>query len=63
MTGFQSKRAMTQSRFTTEFEVWEGDLYLYSVWTEEEADEATETGFRVVEVPQGEFNPFNTANS
>ena len=31
------------------FEVWDGDLFLYSVDTDYEADEAREAGFRVVE--------------
>lgn len=29
------------------FEIWEGDLYLYSVDTEYEADEQREAGFTV----------------
>ena len=29
------------------FEIWEGDLYLYSVDTREEADEQREAGFTV----------------
>jgi len=29
------------------YEIWEGDLYLYSVDTEDEADEAREAGFTV----------------
>jgi hypothetical protein len=29
------------------FEIWEGDLYLYSVDTREEADEQAEAGFTV----------------
>ena len=29
------------------FEVWDGDLFLYTVDTEYEADEAVESGFRV----------------
>ena len=29
------------------FEVWDGDLMLYTVDTEYEADEATESGFEV----------------
>ena len=32
------------------FEVWEGDLYLYSVDTPYEADEAREAGFTVKDV-------------
>jgi hypothetical protein len=32
------------------FEVWDGDLYLYSVETQYEADEAFEAGFTVKEV-------------
>ena len=30
------------------FAIWDGDVYLYSVDTEYEADEAAEAGFRVV---------------
>ena len=30
------------------YEVWDGDLFLYSVDDEYEADEAREAGFRVV---------------
>ena len=29
------------------FEIWDGDLYLYSVDTQCEADEATESGFTI----------------
>ena len=29
------------------FEIWDGDLYLYSVETEHEADEQLEAGFTV----------------
>ena len=29
------------------YEVWEGDLYLYSVDTQDEADEHREAGFTV----------------
>jgi hypothetical protein len=29
------------------FEIWDGDLFLYSVDTEYEADEADEAGFTV----------------
>lgn len=29
------------------FQIWDGDLYLYSVFTEAEADEALEQGFNV----------------
>ena len=32
------------------FEVWDGDLYLYSVDTKYEADEAREAGFTVKEL-------------
>lgn len=32
------------------FQVWDGDLFLYSVDTSYEADEASEAGFRVVEL-------------
>lgn len=31
------------------FEVWDGDLFLYTVDTAYEADEASEAGFRIVE--------------
>lgn len=30
------------------YQIWDNDLYLYSVDTEYEADEAAEAGFRVV---------------
>jgi len=30
------------------YQVWDGDLFLYSVDTDYEADEAQEAGFRVV---------------
>jgi hypothetical protein len=30
------------------FEVWDGDLFLYSVDTDYEAEEARESGFRVI---------------
>lgn len=34
------------------YQIWEGDLYLYTVHTEVEANEAEEAGFTiVVEVP------------
>ena len=29
------------------FEIWDGDLFLYCVDTEDEADEASEAGFSV----------------
>jgi hypothetical protein len=32
------------------FEIWDGDLFLYTVTTEYEADEAAESGFEVREV-------------
>jgi len=32
------------------FEIWDGDLFLYTVDTEYEADEAAETGFRIVKI-------------
>ena len=32
------------------FEIWDGDLYLYSVDTPYEADEAAESGFEVRQV-------------
>lgn len=32
------------------FEIWDGDLFLYTVDTEYEADEAHEAGFQVREV-------------
>lgn len=32
------------------FEIWDGDLMLYTVDTEYEADEAAESGFEVREV-------------
>ena len=31
-----------------EYQIWDGDLFLYSVATQEEADEAYEAGFSVV---------------
>ena len=50
MTGFQSKRAMANDRFQF-YQVWDGDLFLYTVETEFEADEAEEAGFTVVKEP------------
>lgn len=32
------------------FEIWDGDLFLYTVATEYEADEALESGFEAREV-------------
>lgn len=32
------------------FEIWDGDVFLYSVDTRYEADEATEAGFTVKEI-------------
>ena len=32
------------------YEIWDGDLFLYAVETEYEADEAAEIGFRVVKI-------------
>ena len=32
------------------YQVWDGDLYLYSVDTEYEADEAREAGFKIKEL-------------
>jgi hypothetical protein len=32
------------------YEIWDGDLYLYSVGTEYEADEQREAGFTVKEI-------------
>ena len=32
------------------FEIWDGDLLLYTVDTMYEADEARDTGFRVVKI-------------
>lgn len=29
------------------YEIWDGDLYLYSVSTQEEANEADEAGFQI----------------
>jgi len=34
------------------FEIWDGDLFLYTVDTKYEADEADETGFLVVPIAQ-----------
>ena len=34
------------------FEVWDGDLFLYTVSDQYQADEAEETGFRVVPISQ-----------
>jgi len=34
------------------FEIWDGDLFLYTVDSTYEADEAEETGFRVVPISQ-----------
>lgn len=31
------------------FQVWDGDVFLYCVDTEYEADEAAEAGFKVIE--------------
>lgn len=47
------------------YQIWDGDLYLYTVETAYEADEAHEAGFRVVaEIPQEEdYSPFDTINS
>jgi hypothetical protein len=33
------------------FEIWDDDLFLYTVDTEYEADEAEDSGFRVVKIP------------
>ena len=32
------------------FEIWDGDLFLYAVDTEYEADEASEAGFQIVAI-------------
>ena len=32
------------------FEIWDGDLFLYAVDTEYEADEAGEAGFQIVAI-------------
>jgi hypothetical protein len=32
------------------FEIWDGDLFLYSVDNQYQADEARETGFTVVQI-------------
>ena len=32
------------------FEIWDGDLFLYTVDSTYEADEAEQTGFRVVPI-------------
>lgn len=32
------------------YEIWDGDLFLYSTYSEYEADEASEAGFSVKEV-------------
>ena len=32
------------------YEIWDGDLYLYSVDTDYEADEQKQMGFRIVRV-------------
>jgi hypothetical protein len=52
------------------WEVWEGDLFLYTVYSEYEADEQREAGFTVInscvaETQQSaeDFNPFDTVNS
>jgi len=34
------------------FEIWDGDLFLYTVDDQYQADEAEETGFRVVPISQ-----------
>jgi hypothetical protein len=34
------------------FEVWDGDLFLYTVSDQYQADEARDTGFRVVPITQ-----------
>ena len=43
------------------WQIWEGDLYLYTVYTEAEADEAFEAGFNILaEKPQDEeiYSPY-----
>ena len=37
------------------FEIWDGDLFLYAVDTEHEADEAVENGFTIVPQSQWSF--------
>jgi hypothetical protein len=32
------------------FEIWDGDLFLYTVDTKYEADEADEAGFQIVKI-------------
>jgi hypothetical protein len=32
------------------FEIWDGDLFLYTVDSEYEADEAKEIGFQIVKI-------------
>ena len=34
------------------FEIWDGDLFLYTVDTTYEADEAEDIGFRIVPITQ-----------
>jgi len=52
------------------WEVWDGDLFLYHIFCEYEADEHREAGFRVVNAlvadsqhSTEEFSPFDTVNS
>ena len=35
------------------FDIWDGDLYLFTVLTRDEADEQEEAGFTVKEVAYG----------
>ena len=44
-----------------EYQIWDGDLFLYSVQTQDEANEAWEAGFTVVADPQQEeeiYSPY-----
>ena len=46
-TLWQKKLTMMESKM---FEIWDGDLFLYTVDTEYEADEQAEAGFEIRQV-------------
>lgn len=37
------------------YEIWDGDLFLYAVNTEYEADEAAEAGFQIINIAKWDF--------
>jgi hypothetical protein len=61
MSGFRAKLQASKDKFQMSYQIWDGDLYLYTVFTLDEAEMAREEGFKVVaEMPHAEeiYSPY-----